>query len=306
MRWSYDIRKDGNQTSFHGNPLITDDLVVVGTDGYGVGHVYAFERTTGRMVWKYQAAGGSVNLGHGVATDIVRFAASVYAVALGDELLCLDLKTGRLNWSFRKPYASEAWSTAPAIAGNQVYFGALNGTMYALDSALGQVVWSRELGPRISTSAAVIGDNLYVGTADHYIYRLKRGSGEIISKLEVETVPVGPLIMAGDSLLTMLNPGGGPGGSKTVACIDSTTMKVSWRGASDRDWTMRQPLVFGNTVLAGNEAGEVLAFRLSDGAREWTHKFRGMIRSIGNAGNVIYVGTLNGNVYAYDVSALSK
>ena len=45
LQWSYDIRKDGKQTSFHGNPLITDDLILIGTDRNcdpeGVGHVYA-------------------------------------------------------------------------------------------------------------------------------------------------------------------------------------------------------------------------------------------------------------------------
>ena len=42
VRWSYDIRKDGNQTSFHGDALIADDLVVIVTDG-GLGHVSVFE-----------------------------------------------------------------------------------------------------------------------------------------------------------------------------------------------------------------------------------------------------------------------
>jgi hypothetical protein len=29
MRWSYNIHQDGNQTTFHGNPLITDHLVLI-------------------------------------------------------------------------------------------------------------------------------------------------------------------------------------------------------------------------------------------------------------------------------------
>jgi outer membrane protein assembly factor BamB len=302
--WSYDIRKDGNQTSFHGNPLITDDLVIIGTDG-GLGHVYAFEKTTGRVVWKYQA-GGSISWGTGVGSDIVRLGPNVYGVTLGDELLCLDLKTGRLNWSFRKPFTNEAWSSAPAVTGSQVYFGALNGTIYGLDAASGRVLWSRELGPRISTSPAIIGDDLYAGTADHYIYRLRRTSGEIISKLEVETIPVGPLIAAGDALMTILNPGGGTGGSKTVACVDASKMQVRWNQAASSEWTMRQPLVWGKMVLAGNQAGELMAFGLTDGAPEWKQQFKGMIRSIGMAGNVLYVGTLNGTVYAYDASGLLK
>jgi len=59
VRWSYDIHQDGNQTSFHGNPLITDQLVLIGTDkscaSGGIGHVYAFDRATGAVRWKYRA-----------------------------------------------------------------------------------------------------------------------------------------------------------------------------------------------------------------------------------------------------------
>lgn len=51
LQWSYDITKDGKQISFHGNPLITGDLILIGTDRScepdGVGHVYAFDRRTG-------------------------------------------------------------------------------------------------------------------------------------------------------------------------------------------------------------------------------------------------------------------
>jgi outer membrane protein assembly factor BamB len=303
VRWSYDIRKDASQISFHGNPLITDDLILVGTDGGNAGHVYAFEKTTGRVAWKYQATGDS-QFGRGVGTNIVRLGERVYGVTLANELLCLDLKTGRLNWSFRRPFTDQAWGTAPAVSGNRIYFGALNGTMFGLDAASGTVIWSRELGARISASPVIIGNDLYVGTAGRYIYRLKRDNGEVISKLELETIPVGPLTPAGDMLLTMLNPRGGAGASKTVVCIDPSKMKLVWSQNSTPDWTMRQPLVLATAVLAGNEGGEVWAFRLNDGVPEWTHHFNGTIRSIGNSGNVLYIGTLHGTVYAYDTAGI--
>src|SRR5713226_3709202 len=100
VKWSYDIRKDGEQSQFHGDPLITDELVVIGTDGK-IGHVYAFERATGAVRWKYR-----VNE-RGVASDVVRLGHYVYAVTLGDELICLDLESGRAKWSFRSRFSSQ-------------------------------------------------------------------------------------------------------------------------------------------------------------------------------------------------------
>jgi outer membrane protein assembly factor BamB len=53
VKWEYDIRKDGEQSQFHGDPLVTDKLLVIGSDGK-MGHVYAFDRVTGTVRWKYQ------------------------------------------------------------------------------------------------------------------------------------------------------------------------------------------------------------------------------------------------------------
>jgi outer membrane protein assembly factor BamB len=65
VKWEYDIRKDGEQSQFHGDPLITDQVLAIGTDGK-IGHVYAFEPTTGAVRWKYKVKDS------GVASDIVR------------------------------------------------------------------------------------------------------------------------------------------------------------------------------------------------------------------------------------------
>jgi hypothetical protein len=303
VRWSYDIHKDGDQTSFHGNPLITEDRVIIGTDGDGIGHVYAFDKRTGKLIWKYPITRGFRNR-YGVSTDIVRAGSNVYGVTLVDELLCLDLESGRLNWSFQKPYVGPDkdtwyWPSSPTVAGSRVYFGAINGSMYAIDGRSGKLLWRRDLSARVSASPIVIDDSVYVGTADHHLYRLKQSNGDVVAKLEVETIPVGPLVTAGHSLLTILNPGGGPGGSQVLACIDPSLSKVLWSQRPSKDWSMRQPLVWNNTVLAGNEAGELFAYRLADGRPQWSHPFKGTIRSIGNSGEVLYIGTLGGTVYAY-------
>src|SRR5437867_11527002 len=92
VKWAYDIRKDGQQSQFHGDPLVTDQSVIIGTDGK-MGHVYAFERSTGTVRWKYK-----VNE-QGVATDIARLGGEIYFVTLGNELVCLDSKSGKVNWS---------------------------------------------------------------------------------------------------------------------------------------------------------------------------------------------------------------
>ena len=49
-RWSYDIRKDGDQKEFHSDPLVTEKLIITTTDG-NMGHVYAFDKRSGAVRW---------------------------------------------------------------------------------------------------------------------------------------------------------------------------------------------------------------------------------------------------------------
>jgi outer membrane protein assembly factor BamB len=96
VQWGYDIRNDGKQISFHGDPLVTGDLILIGTDHScapdGVGHVYAFERNSGKVRWKYRSTG--------VPTDIVQLGSNVFFGSFLDKWSSVNLGTGSLNWGF--------------------------------------------------------------------------------------------------------------------------------------------------------------------------------------------------------------
>ena len=92
--WEYDTVQDGGAQSFHGDALVTADLVVVGSDGIDRGGIYAFERDTGVVRWRYDS-------GLGVTSDIVRAGQQVFAVTLKDDLICLHVASGELAWRFK-------------------------------------------------------------------------------------------------------------------------------------------------------------------------------------------------------------
>jgi len=91
--WSYNSHQDGNQTSFHANPLVGDQLILVGTDKNcapgAIGHVYAFDQKTGSVRWKYRTAG--------TPTNIVRIGSTIYSSTFIDELIALNISDGRLG-----------------------------------------------------------------------------------------------------------------------------------------------------------------------------------------------------------------
>jgi outer membrane protein assembly factor BamB len=289
VKWVYDIRKDGEQSQFHGDPLITDEPVIIGTDGK-LGHVYAFERSTGVVRWKYKVDQS------GVASDVLRLGRNVYAVTLGDELLCLDLQTGKHNWSFRSSFSSKDfhWTSTPAVTSGRVYFGGLDGIIYALDAQSGKLIWKKDLGGRVTTSVAVQGHDLYVGTAKRHIYRLDADSGEVLSDIATESEPKWHLTITDDSLFVFL-------GDEILTSLDHTLKKVRWSAEASREWTSARPYLWHGVVLAGNRR-ELVALRSTDGAREWSHQFPETIRGIGTSEEVLYVGSLKGPIFAYSTS----
>jgi len=298
VRWSYDTRPDGSEAEFHGDPLVTEGLVIAGSDvrqPEGIGHIYAFERATGKPRWKYRA-------GPGVTTDILRLGANIYAVTLQDELVSLDLETGEVVWTFATGHPNESFfmNSSPALSGERVFFGGQDGVVYALDAHSGGLLWKRDLGARISTSVAVSGDALYVGTTDRHLYRLSQKTGEVGADFAVEQAdpPYGRLLIAGDSLFVFL-------GERTLLCMDLSLKKARWSRGSGGDWTSARPYLWRGAVLAGNELGELTGFRLADGTPEWSEKFEGVIRGVGASSETLYVGTLKGMLYAWSPGRVS-
>lgn len=265
-----------------------------------MGHLYAFERATGKVRWKYKLTTGVPN-GRGVPSHIVGSGSNVYGVAFGDELLCFDMKTGRLNWSFQSEFSRDEfqWANSPAVAAGKVFFGGVDGNVYALDAQTGKAVWKRKIGSRISTHLIIADKHLYLGAVDNNIYRLNLESGSVVSSFTVSATPVGSITHTGNSLIAFLNPKGGAGGAETLLCLDLALTKARWSQTIQGDWSLTRVHVHRGDVLAGSEAGEVAAYRLTDGAKHWSHIFKGVIRSIGGSDDVLYIGTLNGMVYAF-------
>ena len=198
------------------------------------------------------------------------------------------------------------WSRGPAVSGDRVFFGGITGILYAIDGKSGREIWKRDFGSRISTHLTTTGDELYLGTANGHLYRVTQKTGEVKADFTVGAAPVGVPVIARDSLFVYLNPRGGDGGAESLACLDLSLTRVRWSQKATGGWSLTRPYLWRDCVLAGNEGGEVVAFRIDDGSKLWTQLFKGTIRSIGGMGNVLYIGTLGGTVYAYSTTQDQK
>lgn len=299
VQWSYDIRKDGKQVSFHGDPLVTDDLILIGTDHNcvpdGIGHVYAFERSSGNVRWKYASTS--------VPTDIVQVGSNVLFGSFQDRWSSVDLRTGKLNWNFSTGAANPDCHVpkAPVADGNRLFIAGLDGVVYSLDALSGNVTWKRKLSAAPSTGLAHKDKTIYVGTNEHRIYRLDADTGAVISELALEAKPVGRLAIANDSLFVFLENRSERVGY--IISVDSKLAGVRWKQRSSPDWASERPHLWKELIVAGNCRGEMAAFRATDGTPQWNLSLKGCIRSIGSSENMLFAGVQEGTIYAYELSA---
>lgn len=311
IRWTYNIKQDGDETSFHGDPLVTNDLILIGADNGKQGHLYAFERESGKVRWKSLApAGAKGNVG--VGSDIVRQGNLVYAVAQGDELLCLSLEDGSTHWSFTSNFDRQRniISNSPTLDGSLVLLGGLDGLVYALQADSGQVAWKTDLHSRVTTTPIVSQESLYVGTQDGHFYELQAKSGAITRSLVITGSPDRHMAVTADSLLAVLiHPPQMAGGSQfqpnDLDSIDLDLRRVNWLQKSSsavvrNSWTSSRPYLWKDYVLVEDLGGKLFAFHKSDGSEAWSHQFASrVVRGIGFADDMLYVGMQGGMIYAF-------
>ena len=292
LRWSYDTGSDGQQAQFHGNPLVTDEWVITPSDSTDEGYTYAFDLATGQPRWKQPTDGGG-----GITTDLKRVGTTAVGVTRSGDLVCFGLDDGFVLWSFSPDAYTfrEKWAANPALAGERIVHGGADGAVYALDANTGDRLWKLDLGAHVSTAVHVEGGDVYVGLDDFRIVRLKLASGAVIWEMSVDGVPAGFPLVSGDTMVLLLGFGYE---SHDVLAIDMNHGEERWRSTGDAPWSTVRLFPWGNTVLAGTEGGTLKAFRIQDGSVEWTLSLKGQLRGMGQSGELVYVGTIDGMLYA--------
>jgi outer membrane protein assembly factor BamB len=294
VQWETNVRDSGaKQYFFHGDVFIAADRIVASADvdtktGAQAG-VHAFDRNTGRQLWKYPA-------GRGVLGAVVGSGSRVFAYAATGDLIALNLASGKLEWTYALNAAP--WES-PAVIDDRVLAGSNEGSIYALDSQTGRVQWQQKLGAAVATSIRATPSDIYAGTADGKVHRLGPSNGDVRSSLNVDSalnLTSAPALTR-DAVLVLLADK--EANYREVVSLDPALAGVRWRQMAPDRWTTSRVFVTPRTVFVGSPSGEVTAYCAADGSVAWSHQLANApIRSIGGTDERLLVGTPSGALYA--------
>lgn len=292
--WTYDTREAGGPKNFHGDPVITEELVVTPSDGVGPAYTYALERHGGAVRWMRPGA---------IITDLVRF--EQWVVGLEQEtgdLVAIDIEGGGTVWRVAPEAPGRPGiDNSPVVVGETVYSPGPDGSVRAVRVASGQTLWRTEIGCGINTGLAIRGGDLYLGCFDGRLFRLSMADGDVTGEGRLDAgFPFGQPVAVDGAVVYLVgdNPRAG-GGSRLVAFAPDLA-STRWEAVDAATWSSMQPLLWRGLLVVGNGDGEVVALRPGDGSVAWRRQLTGTIRGLGATEELLLVGTLKGTIFALE------
>ncbi|MFK4544671.1 outer membrane protein assembly factor BamB [Streptomyces tendae] len=238
-RWRY------MDDTFHPSP------VVVGDAAYAemVSFFYVLDARTGKKLWDY---------GFGVNADGSNIAVTddLLLVHSKKKLIAVDLRTRKQKWTHQA--ASEA-ETGLVVADGKVYFGTLDGALYAVDTRSGEELWRRTFegelwDGRLGEGAGMpqVADGTVYFENDAYISAFDADTGAQRWRRKQEADEVTSLDVVDDTLLVVASDGG-------LTALDTGSGEPGWReslgGGDERDVR-----VVGDVVVTETN-GRLTAYR---------------------------------------------
>lgn len=265
VRWTFDNLYESQQTPDVVSPIVTDDVVVVGTyntsyDERGeIEGVYGIDPDDGSERWRteFRELDGMWQLSEADGVVYVSFLGS------NERLVALDVRTGDELWRRSLPL-----NGTPTIADGRVFLGLYEQTgehrsLAAFDRQTGDELWRKRTGPRWADSGFAVADGLvyHVGEFNLVARRVETGErvwtfgGPEKQRTDLRTTPV----VAGDSVY--LN---GYEQRKTVYgrlfVLDATTGEKQGQFALGRNRYSRSiPAVADELVFVNSNAGRLFA-----------------------------------------------
>jgi eukaryotic-like serine/threonine-protein kinase len=298
------------------SPVWLDGVLYFGSDD---NNLYAVDAVTGLQKWKY-ATQGPVPSSPAVAGGLV------YFPSYDGKFYALNAETGKLKWKFttggerrfeakgihgflpKNQTIADPWDlylSSPVVVAGAVYFGSGDGNLYALDAASGELRWKFKTGDVVHASPAFDSGTLYFGSWDSYLYAVDAATGHEKWRFKSGDDPVIHNQVGFQSSPTVVD------GVVYVGCrdsnvyaVDASTGKEKWRFNNQMSWVISSPAVAnGKVVFATSDSSLFHMVDAATGKSAVRQQLKAYVFSSPSvAGDVVYLGVLNGTLEARDLS----
>ena len=161
----------GTQTRIWSTPAAKGNTVFVASQDH---HLYAVDKSNGSLIWKFPKDGEAA-IGTLIGSPAA-YGDTVYVGSFDSNLYAIGMN-GELKWKFKAD--GRLWEPPTEVDG-VLYFGDLNGNVYALDAATGQSTkWPQaaKVEGGVRATPLVADGVIYLGTDQHKIYALEAETG---------------------------------------------------------------------------------------------------------------------------------
>ena len=242
----------------------------------------------------------STRIGDGAGRSGVRLQPAfadgkLYLISTDGKLEALDAATGKTLWKqstrvgggiwpfkHKKPGQDARYAGGPAISGNLLVVGTLDGHVYGMDAATGKQLWSAEVDDEVISPPAIDAGVVYVRTNSGNVYALDANSGERKWAYDQGNVPLlslrgnGPLLAAHGVVMFGTDDG-------NVVSLRADTGAIQWKvpitkglgrtdiqKLNDADDSLQ---LDNNILYATAYHGELTAIDAAQGQLAWSRAF---------------------------------
>jgi outer membrane protein assembly factor BamB len=163
-------------------PTMHGDRVLVPSDD---GFLYSVERDNGTQAWKSRIGATPAPRSDPSAEEFRYDQFSSAAAVSGDTIfvgtldgavVALDVKDGARKWSIG---AGGAVTSTPVVGDGKLVFGSFDGHVYAVDPKDGSEIWRLDTGAPVVSSPAVSGGLAIVGSRSYDLFGIELANGEV-------------------------------------------------------------------------------------------------------------------------------
>jgi outer membrane protein assembly factor BamB len=232
-----------------GGLAIEDSLAILGSTGQVVG----FDLKQGSTRFTFQIDGLAELLGDPVVVG------NLALCPLSDgRLVAISTHDGGLRWS--KPIGRPVRGGMLHKNG-YLYWATETGVASCLHMMTGEVLWTAELGAMLQYRPALSGTRLFVMTGDRQLLVMRSDSGAVVSRVEMPSSCVAPLLATDERLFLAGNDG-------IIHCLHQTDGSIVWSYRHQGGDGAVQMVATHKSILVGTADGRLAKMRVTDGKQE--------------------------------------